>query len=96
MFKSGSVYEYLSKLYVLGEKQKIHNVFCCSFTRKNEWKFLIERLVHTLFPLAQLPLGAQGVLAVHSDPHSVCADVTQPSDTNHLILYISFLRNIQI
>lgn len=58
---------------------------------------IFEGLVYlTFLPTAQLPLRAQRALQIHSDPLSVCADVTQPSDTNHLILYISFLRDIQI
>lgn len=58
---------------------------------------IFEGLVYlTFLPTAQLPLRAQRALQIHSDPLNVCADVTQPSDTNHLILYISFLRDIQI
>lgn len=41
-------------------------------------------------------LNCRWEVPVHSDPHSVCADVTQPSDTKHLILYTSLLSDIQI
>lgn len=80
---------------VLGEKHKNSWCLLIQFHPVNDCQFLIEQLVYRTL-LSQLSLGAQRALPIHSEPHSVCADVIQPSDTNHLISYISLLRDIQI